>query len=250
MFKDIINDIINLHHQDKSLLQFKSLISASQYIRLYSFSKKYLKPGDAVLDWGVGNGHFSYFLLRSGFRTTGFSLGELPQICAPFVQESYEYRKGDKADPVHIPFENKKFDAVVSVGVLEHVRTTGGDEASSLKEIYRVLKDHGIFICFHLPNRLSWIEAVSRLFNRKYHHPYRYTTQDIFRLLGETNFAAVEIQRYALLPRNIWAQGLMKKLGNQPLVSTLYNNLDSLLSLILRPFCQNYLFIAKKLPQV
>ena len=30
--------------------------------------------GAQVLDWGAGNGHFSYFLQRGGDRATAFSL--------------------------------------------------------------------------------------------------------------------------------------------------------------------------------
>ncbi|MBQ4132690.1 MAG: methyltransferase domain-containing protein [Desulfovibrionaceae bacterium] len=45
-----------------------------------------------------------------------------------------------------------------SIGVFEHVHETGGDQLASLKEISRVLKPEGFFLCFHLPNKYSWVE--------------------------------------------------------------------------------------------
>ena len=63
------------------MLQFGSLASAHQYLPLYRLWRRYVPVGARVLDWGAGNGHFSYFLVRSGYRATGFSF-------MPFVYES------------------------------------------------------------------------------------------------------------------------------------------------------------------
>ncbi len=41
-------------------------LDPGQYRPLYRAMRKYVKPGAHVLDWGSGNGHFSYFLLRAG----------------------------------------------------------------------------------------------------------------------------------------------------------------------------------------
>src|SRR5690242_7037889 len=39
-----------------------SLVCARQYHKAYQLALDYVKPGDRVLDWGAGNGHFAYFL--------------------------------------------------------------------------------------------------------------------------------------------------------------------------------------------
>jgi cyclopropane fatty-acyl-phospholipid synthase-like methyltransferase len=57
-----------------TLDQFHSLISAHQYRLSHALVRRFLPPGAHVLDWGVGNGHFSFFLTREGYRATGYSL--------------------------------------------------------------------------------------------------------------------------------------------------------------------------------
>ena len=104
------------------MLQFGSLASAHQYLPLYRLWRRYVPVGARVLDWGAGNGHFSYFLVRSGYRATGFSF-------MPFVYESslpegapYTFVGGSEREPVRLPFDDASFQAVASIGVLEHVR--------------------------------------------------------------------------------------------------------------------------------
>ena len=53
--------------------QYRSLPAANQYRLLYALTARYVSPGSAVLDWGCGRGHFSYYLLRHGYRVTAFS---------------------------------------------------------------------------------------------------------------------------------------------------------------------------------
>jgi len=48
-----------------------------------------------------------------------------------------------------------KFDAVVSVGVLEHVKETGGSEIGSLREIFRILKLNGYLSVTTFPTSLA-----------------------------------------------------------------------------------------------
>ena len=119
--------------------QFRTLVAAHQYRGLYDLFRKRVPPGAEVLDWGSGNGHFSYFLLRSGYRVCAFALhDEGFGTWAP--AGPYRFVPGDPSDPVKLPFADASFDAVSSVGVLEHVRETGGAEALSLGEIARVLR--------------------------------------------------------------------------------------------------------------
>ena len=64
-----------LHNQQ--LKAFSNLISGSQYWLAYeTFLKIYpqVNPKIRVLVWGCGSGHFSYFLLKSGFTTDSFNL--------------------------------------------------------------------------------------------------------------------------------------------------------------------------------
>ncbi len=244
-FRAILAELVEAASQDESLVQFRSPISAHQYLRLYQLVTKYISPESTVLDWGVGNGHFSYFLVRSGYTVSGFEFSDCPKVCGRLEPTSYTFSKGNLGDPVSLPYESQTFDAVVSVGVLEHVRETGGNEIASLNEIYRILKPHGIFLCFHLPNQYSWIEALARSIGR-WSHQYRYTTSGVLSLAKDARFDLLELQRYAILPRNIWWWGIPKPMRSSFQVARFYDQMDNALSLLLSPVCQNYLFVARK----
>lgn len=241
-----MDEIVQAASQDENLLQFRTPISAHQYLKLYRLLTSYVNPCSNVLDWGVGNGHFSYFLVKAGYTVSGFDFTDRPKLCGVLAPESYTYKKGNLDKPTSLPFDSQTFDAVFSVGVLEHVRETGGNEIATLKEIYRILKPNGIFLCFHLPNQYSWIEALSRLIARSRSHQYRYTSSDILSLAKSAGFEVVELQRYAILPRNIWAWGIPKIIGSSFQLAHLYDQIDNSLSFLFSPVCQNYLFVARK----
>ena len=224
-----------------SLLHCRSLISIRQYLPAYELVRKYVPAGRRVLDWGAGNGHFSYFLMRSGYKTSGFGFDNMPEVCSGLGPGAYDYRRG--SDPVRLPFEDRSFDAVLSIGVLEHVRETGGDEIASLREIRRVLGPGGLFICVHLPNRFSWIEFLARALGRPSHR-FSYTRTDILRLSGNAGLRVIGIGRYGVLPRNLWSGDMLRAIGNWLPAAGAYQLADSILSSILRPVCQNYWFVA------
>lgn len=232
------------HHASADLLPFRSLVSAHQYRRLYALFRRYVSVGAPVLDWGIGSGHFSYYLIHSGYRVTGFSLTACT-LPTWFPEGAYRLVQGSLDDPVHLPFPDQSFAAVASVGVLEHVRETGGDELNSLREIRRILQPGGWFVCYHLPNRYSLIEAVARWLPHKHHHRYRFTPRQIRQLLQAARLELVETHRYGFLPRNIW-QHAPAWLRNTLLVARVWDSLDALCATCLAPVCQNHLVIARR----
>lgn len=245
-FREIQDELMESHARNGNLAQFGHRLSAHQYLRLYRLVAAYVEQGSAVLDWGAGNGHFSYFLVRSGYRASGYGFGPLPQVCSAFAADAYAYKVADPATPTSLPYDDESFDAVASVGVLEHVRETGGDEVESLRQIHRILRRGGLFICFHLPNRSSWIEGALRLV-RRWSHRYRYTAEDIHMLAESASLKVVELRRYAILPRNIWWWGRGRRgVSTSLCLARLYDGLDDLLSRLASPVCQNYLFVARK----
>lgn len=233
----------NAHPEDQ-LLQFGSLLSANQYRRLYDQVWRHVPHGAQVLDWGTGNGHFSYFLQRSGYRATGFSL-----LDGTFVRwlpdPEYRFTSGDAAEPVRLPFPDESFDAVASVGVLEHVRETGGDETLSLREIARILRPGGTFLCYHFPNRWSWIDWMARRLPGKHHHDFRYSRGDIEALTAGVGLTLLGARRYGLLPRN-FGYRLPAALRRSRALARCWDALDSLLAIPFSGFAQNYYFVARK----
>ena len=237
-----------LHNQQ--LKTFSNLISGSQYWLAYeTFLKIYpqVNPKIRVLDWGCGTGHFSYFLLKSGFTTDAFNLnnkklhdmGEMQifDLLKSKFKDSFSYRTG--TDPVKLPYSDNSFDAITSIGVLEHVRESGGNEMQSLKEINRVLKKGGIFFCYHFPNKFSWIDAIAKKIHYRLSHRYKFTEKNIETLNETAGLTIQEIKRYAFLPRKR-AGRFLRGMANKPAFVKLYNMVDRFLGSM--PICQNYLF--------
>ncbi|MGE0588236.1 MAG: methyltransferase domain-containing protein [Cyclobacteriaceae bacterium] len=232
---------------------FKSLLSIAQYELLFKYvSNKYHSEGNAkILDWGCGNGWFSYYLLNSGYKNvTSYVYGWddiRPAMAA--IKELKVVNGEDHTlnSPSQLPFSAGEYDIVFSIGVLEHVHETGGDQAVSLGEINRVLKPGGVFYCYHLPNKYTWIEYFKAKFlpveKQAYLHTRKFNSRDIFKLLSATGFRIKKVRRYNLLPYNIFRNRPI----NSSLVTWIYRFFDSCLSATpLNYFCQCYLFEAEK----
>lgn len=234
----------SIDHPEDQLVALGSVLGAHQYRTLYRLCRKHLAEGSRVLDWGAGNGHFSYFLQRSGYRAEGFSLLE-PRFVGWLPDPAYAFTQGNAGDPVTLPYPDGAFDGVVSVGVLEHVRETGGSEAGSLAEIARVLRPGGVFLCYHFPNRYSWIDWIARRVPGMHFHDYRYTRGGIRRLAEGAGLEVVEAKRYGILPRNSGAR-LPRGLRTSRLLARAWDFVDGGLAIPLTLFCQNYCFVALK----
>ncbi len=230
----------------QALSNFGSLITGSQYNKLYQLCKKYLTPKAKILDWGAGNGHASYYLWKRGYQVSGFTM---EHKCHDLLSEEADYAQimGNHSEPVCLPYANDCFDAVVSVGVLEHVKEIGGDELESLNEIKRILKPDGIFICCHLPNRFSWIELVATyLGNSLYHHQYKYTRKEIVAFCENAQLDLQDCARYGILPRTLVTRFLPAVLKSSVFVAVLFNAVDQILAILCPLIAQNYYFICKK----
>ena len=227
--KPILHELVSNYGLTHKSLQFGTYVSAYQYLKLYALLQKYLAPGSAVLDWGTGSGHFSHFLIKAGYQASGFGFNEFPELCRDLDTTGYDYRQGHPDEPIF----------------LEHVRETGGNEGASLREIHRILKPGGVFICYHFPNRYSWIEYLAR-FTHRFSHPYLFTGSDIRKLVRTSQFELLEMGRYALLPRNIWQSPTLRAERLGPAIAALYNRADTVLGWLLPLICQNYFFVARK----
>lgn len=241
----ILQDVIALQAEHKiyDLRLFKSLVSADQYRRHYYKIARYVAPGSTVLDWGCGAGHFSYGLTKLGFRTSGYGFYDFE--LRRHLPADYDFSLGSFDDPVTIPYPDGHFDAVVSVGVLEHVRETGGNELGSMQEVARILRPGGHFLCFHFPNKRSLMEQLNVVLKAVHHHTYKYDRQNIEFLCLQSGLELLEVRRYGALPRNVWNK-LPERYRNSKLIARAYNVADDLLALPLSITCQNYMFVARK----
>ena len=237
------------------LSQFSALAVANQYRVPYGLTLHHVAPPAKVLDWGCGDGHFSYFLLQAGYQVVAYSLQHRPHVLQDLDSElagRFEYVQGSLSEPTRLPFQDSSFDAVFSVGVLEHVRETGGSEVESLLEIRRVLKPGGHFLCFHLPNQYSYVEAISRVVRRgaapnpshDAYHRFRFSVRQTLELCRRSGLTVVSRGRYAFLPRNILSR-LPKSLRDSPDVTRLVNRLDDGLATVFNGVCQNHFLVAR-----
>ncbi len=235
--------------------QYRSLPAANQYRLLYALTARYVSPGASVLDWGCDRGHFSYYLLRHGYRVTAFSLETEPEIFGSLSPEERSrltfVREGD---PRALPFPANTFDAVFSIGVLEHVREAGGAELSSMQELRRVLAPAGHLLVYHFPNSLSYIEALSRLIHsRRYghcaesvkFHKYLFSARDIHSLTAASGFSVLACRRYGILPRNSFNR-FPEALRSSRFLASAVNVADVILERVLAPFTQNFYFVARR----
>ena len=225
---------------------FDTITTGAQYRILHRLCRKWIPAGGRVLDWGAGNGHASIYLARSGFDVTGYTLQETFSFGDLLGDAPYRFAAGDASEPVRLPFSDGEFDAVLSVGVLEHVRETGGSERASLREIYRVLVPGGVMICTFLPNAGSWIEAFVRKRGIGDVHKYRYNRDEARQMFQAAGFKVERYGRHGILPRNRLAQVLPRGLCDSEAFSRVYDTLDTAGAALLPWFVQNHFVVARK----
>lgn len=222
------------------------IVSVRQYRWLTQQVTERVPVGGDVLDWGCGQGFFSYWLLRNGYRVSAADLHE------PALRRGLEARWPQAftfeplPDSRQLPFPDGTFDAVLSVGVLEHVVDSGGSETASLREIHRVLVTGGIFVCGQFPNRFGWVEPIVRRVAPAQHwHHSRYSGLDVRRLATGGGFELLTQTRYGFLPRNMAAR-LPLRYRNSRAVAGAYDLLDRALVLPLGIASQNHGWAARK----
>ena len=219
------------------------LSSLHQYIKAYDLTRTRIPSGVQVLDWGGGSGHFSYFLNKAGYTTHIYAFDEPQFIQQEIASGEITYRKAKATEPVHIDYPSESFDAVCSIGVLEHVREIGGNERDSLQEISRLLKPGGVFLCYHFPNKGSWIEWLARRFG-SYHHQYTYDQAMIHAIFKDV--LQIEVcKRYALLPRNSLRR-LPKSIADNTYFARCFDLLDTILCSLMPLINQNWVVVATK----
>jgi ubiquinone/menaquinone biosynthesis C-methylase UbiE len=154
-----------------------------------------------TLDWGCGLGYMSSLLTKAGLDVDSLEYDPAVEANGPVLKEPYpEIPIYLTSDPVKLPYGDNQFEAVLSCGVLEHVR----DPDASLDEIHRVLVPGGILYVYKLANRWSYLEQVCRRIGWYYHGALpddrMYTPRSARFLLERHGFAVSECRRANMLP--------------------------------------------------
>lgn len=110
-------------------------------------------PPQAILDLGCGAGAHVETLRARGYDAWGCDIADPGASDFPIDQATKGYLRPIKMQPYRLPFEDNRFDWVISSQVLEHVM----DYAATFSEIRRILKPGGASL--HVfPSRLVLIE--------------------------------------------------------------------------------------------
>ena len=155
-----------------------------------------------VLDWGCGKGHISKLIRDLGPRRLDSCDLLSDRVDSAFGQEVPIIRRFNiQIQPLQheyaLPYESGTFDALLSVGVLEHV----SNERASLAEIVRVLKPNGLFFCFFLPTRFSWTQQLASRLGENYHDRL-YTERQLREMLRTAGLEPLDIWYRQFLPKN------------------------------------------------
>lgn len=237
----------NLHH---NFYQFDNKVMAFQYVVPHEKTIQNRDEMDKVLDWGCAAGHFSSFLDYLGFSVTGYSFDGFPEGLKN--SSNFSYKPAPKNEPIKIDFPDDNFDAVFSIGVLEHVHETGGDQLKSLKEIRRILRKNGKFYCFHLPNKYSWVEAFISVIYKitairdSAPHSRKFSRREVEELVKRSGLKLLEYRRYNFLPRN-QIKRIFPNAVHSKYFIIIFEKLDSILSKFFPLICNQSYFCAEKI---
>lgn len=246
-FSLLVQKLKLIHNLDQVLSSFSYL---KQYEELHEITNNL--PGNNLLDWGAGYGHFAFVQSKLGKKVEAYSpAGDdytiYTQILENLAENSFNYKFSK--EPILLPYEEASFDIAISCGVLEHVREFNGDDVKSLSELYRVLVKGGYMVIWHLPNKWSWIEAVSRATGRT-HHTYLYSKTEITKKVIDAGFIIKKHKRYGFIPKNLIACFLLRfkddsKFAN--ILTKLIYGLDRFFFSRLFPLIsQNHLLVIQK----
>jgi SAM-dependent methyltransferase len=158
--------------------------------------------GKRVLDVGCGAGTDLVRFARAGASVTGIDLAASSIALARqnFALEGLQAHllvgDGEK-----LPFADRRFDLVYAHGVMQY--TT--DAASLVRECRRVLKPGGTAI-FQVYNRVSWLNALSRVTKVELEHVdapeyHKYSIPEFRALLKEFSRVSIVPERFPVKTR-------------------------------------------------
>lgn len=178
---------------------YQYLLSYVKHVSTDVFRKN--KSKIEILDWGCGKGQSTYFLKKYGLAVESCDIEKYASDSffgqdTPIVDRDRIQVKALKHD-YRLPYSDKSFDVVLSMGVLEHVPY----DLESLHEINRILKNDGLLFVFFLPQKSSWTQFVSRLLGDSYHDRL-YSKRQVSSLMKSSGFSLQDFWYRQILPKN------------------------------------------------
>jgi ubiquinone/menaquinone biosynthesis C-methylase UbiE len=160
---------------------------------IVDFCRRY--AGKKILDFGCATGDYCLELKRLGFKCIGVDINEdYVKIARDKGVEAYFVK--DK-----LPFDDKSFDTVIMIEVLEHV----SNPAEILQEIKRVTRKN---VCLTVPNNTQFYKL--KQFNLTYEHMLEGDHVNFFTKESLSNLLSKHYNKYYVKEEEpIYAHGLL-----------------------------------------
>lgn len=156
-------------------------------------------PGHTVLDIGCGNGHHLRGLCHLFKRGIGIDFS--PAMVRVATERSQganlEFYQDDATQLRHIATES--VDRVICSGALEHMI----DQQKVIKQVWRVLKPGGRFVCLTLNGGFVWYRLIAPRLGYQVKHystDHFFTRRELATLAWEAGFGRVELKPWTFVP--------------------------------------------------
>jgi SAM-dependent methyltransferase len=180
-----------------------------EHLHRYAFAAT-LVDGLQVLDAACGEGYGAALLARSAARVSAVDLSADAVAHARERYGTLENLAFEEADVTRLPFEDDRFDALISFETLEHLEA----QDAMLAEFRRVLKPTG-FLLISTPDKAVYTDLQG---NENPYHVRELYREEFESLLGR-HFPAVELLGQKLLFHSaIWSLEASRTVALQQVV--------------------------------
>lgn len=163
----------------------------------YDFVLGRLRPGERLLEVGVGSGTFTRELLPQCDSYKGVEYD--PAACLTARQKSGGKAEIVEGDARCLPFGENEFSFIVCLEVLEHL----GDFRAGVRSLHKCLRPDGVAVISVPYRRVGGPSKINE------HHPYEPGEQELVSLLREL-FARVEV--YYQYFEETWTMRIARRL--------------------------------------
>ena len=174
-----------------------------RYLTICREVASFVDDDGVVIDLGCGPGIATFFLGELGVRCVGVELQQHDTFTS--MDRNFVIYDGN-----NLPFREQSIDAVLLIGVLEHVgvsrdHSRQDERQRLLKSVVRVLKKGGYLFVYYFPNKYSLNEFASWILGIGGRHrgDEKQTVKSVTSLVESSGVEIVSKKRTGLLPVDI-----------------------------------------------